>query len=116
MNKKKRALKALVWLGVIVAACMYFSRTIQTITTPKVKLVQATTGRIEQKISVEAKPYFPVETEITLNKAKDYPITVDKVYVKPGLLVKEGDTIFTATINDYQTKDCLLYTSDAADE
>ena len=105
MNKKKRALKALVWLGVIVAACMYFSRTIQTITTPKVKLTQATTGRIEQKISVEAKPYFPVETEITLNKAKDYPITVDKVYVKPGLLVKEGDTIFTATINDYQTKE-----------
>ena len=52
MSKKKRALKALVWLGVIVAACMYFSRTIQTITTPKVKLVQATTGRIEQKISV----------------------------------------------------------------
>ena len=59
MSKKKRALKALVWLGVIVAACMYFSRTIQTITTPKVKLVQATTGRIEQKISVDAKPYFP---------------------------------------------------------
>ena len=56
MSKKKRALKALVWLGVIVAACMYFSRTIQTITTPKVKLVQATTGRIEQKISVDAKP------------------------------------------------------------
>ena len=110
MSKKKRALKALVWLGVIVAACMYFSRTIQTITTPKVKLVQATTGRIEQKISVEAKPYFPVETEITLNKAKDYPITVDKVYVKPGLLVKEGDTIFTATINDYQTKEEDLLT------
>lgn len=110
MSKKKRALKALVWLGVIVAACMYFSRTIQTITTPKVKLVQATTGRIEQKISVDAKPYFPVETEITLNKAKDYPITVDKVYVKPGLLVKEGDTIFTATINDYQTKEEDLLT------
>lgn len=110
MSKKKRALKALVWLGVIVSACMYFSRTIQTITTPKVKLVQATTGRIEQKISVEAKPYFPVETEITLNKAKDYPITVDKVYVKPGLLVKEGDTIFTATINDYQTKEEDLLT------
>ena len=85
MSKKKRALKALVWLGVIVAACMYFSRTIQTITTPKVKLVQATTGRIEQKISVEAKPYFPVETEITLNKAKDYPITVDKVYVRRAI-------------------------------
>ena len=105
MSKKKRALKALVWLGVVVAACMYFSRTIQTITTPKVKLAQASTGRIEQKIAVEAKAHFPVETEITLNKAKDYPITVDKVYVKPGLLVKEGDILFTATVNDYQSKE-----------
>ncbi len=108
MEKKHKALKALVWLAVVVAACMYFSRTIQTITTPKVKLAQATTGRIEQKIGVTAKPYFPVKTEITLSKAKDYPITVDKVYVTPGLFVKEGDTLFTASINDYQTKEDTL--------
>ena len=105
MTKKSKALKALVWLAVVVAVCMYFSRTVQTITTPKVKLAQATTGRIEQKIAVQAKPYFPVETEVTLNKAKDYPITVDKVYVKPGLYVEAGDTLFTATVNDYQSKE-----------
>lgn len=105
MNKKNKVLKALLVLAVVIAVCMYFSRTIQTITTPKVKLVQAATGRIEQKLAVTAKPYFPVKTEITLNKAKDYPITVDKVYVKVGLYVEEGDTLFTATINDYAAKE-----------
>lgn len=102
MSKRGKALKALLILAVAVAVCMYFSRTIQTITTPKVKLAQASTGRIEQKISVEAKPYFPVKTEVTLAKAKDYPITVDKTYVKAGLYLKEGDTIFTAKVNDAQ--------------
>lgn len=105
MSKKSKVLKAFLVLAVIIAVCMYFSRTIQTITTPKVKLVQATSGRIEQRIEVTAKPYFPVKTEVTLNKAKDYPFTVEKVYVKAGLYVEEGDTLYTATINDYDTKE-----------
>ncbi|MDD3336117.1 MAG: hypothetical protein PHI98_11475 [Eubacteriales bacterium] len=108
MSKKNKVLKALLLLAVVIAVCMYFSRTIQTITTPKVKLVQATSGRIEQKIDVSAKAYFPVKTEITLNKAKDYPITIDKVYVKTGLYVEEGDVIFTSTLNDYETKEKQL--------
>ena len=58
MTKKGKALKGLLILAVIVALCMYFSQTIQTITTPKVKLVQATTGRIEQKINVSAARIF----------------------------------------------------------
>ncbi|MEG1472093.1 MAG: hypothetical protein RSD76_06585 [Clostridia bacterium] len=111
MSKKGKALKALLILAVAVALCMYFSRTIQTITTPKVKLVQASSGRIEQKLNVQAIPYFPIKTEMTLNKAKDYPITVDKVYVKVGLFVEEGDTIFTASINDYQNKEDALLKS-----
>ena len=105
MTKKGKALKGLLILAVIVSLCMYFSKTIQTITTPKVKLVQSTTGRIEQKLQVTAKPYFPVKTDVTLKKAEDTPITVDKVYVTAGLYVEVGDTLFTANINDYDTKD-----------
>ena len=102
--KKKKALKALLWLAVVVAACMYFARTVQSITTPKVQLVNASTGRVEQKISVSAQAYFPVKTEITLDRAKEYPITVEKLYVKPGLYVQEGDVIFTASVNEAQSK------------
>ena len=105
MSKKSKVLKAFLILAAAIAICMYFSRTIQTITTPKVKLVTADVGRIEQKISVALTPYFPVKTEITLTKAKDYPITVDKVYVKTGLYVEKGDTILTAVINDYDKKE-----------
>ena len=101
MSKKSKVLKAFLILAAAIAVCMYFSRTIQTITTPKVKLVTADMGRIEQKVSVALSPYFPVKTEITLTKARDYPITVDKVYVKTGLYVEKGDTILTAVINDY---------------
>ena len=105
MSKKSKVLKAFLILAAAIAICMYFSRTIQTITTPKVKLVTADVGRIEQKISAALTPYFPVKTEITLTKAKDYPITVDKVYVKTGLYVEKGDTILTAVINDYDKKE-----------
>ena len=89
MSKKSKVLKAFLILAAAIAICMYFSRTIQTITTPKVKLVTADVGRIEQKVAVALSPYFPVKTEITLTKAKDYPITVDKVYVKTGLYVEQ---------------------------
>lgn len=101
MSKKGKALKALLILALGVALCMYFSRTVQTITTPKVKLVQASQGRIEQKIKVSATPYFPVKTEVTLKLAADHPITVDKLYVKAGLYVEKGDTLFTAKVTDY---------------
>lgn len=104
MSKKNKALKWLLILMVFLAVCMYFSRTIQTITTPKVKLTQASTGRIEQKTPVEASAYFPVKTDVTLVAAKTYPITVDKVYLKPGLYVKEGDVVFTANVNDFDQK------------
>ena len=82
MTRKQKALKGLMVLALVIALCMFFARTVQTITTPKVKLVTADVGRIEQKVAVALSPYFPVKTEITLTKAKDYPITVDKVYVK----------------------------------
>ena len=48
MSKKSKVLKAFLILAAAIAVCMYFSRTIQTITTPKVKLVTAEVGRIEQ--------------------------------------------------------------------
>ena len=52
MSKKSKVLKAFLILAAAIAVCMYFSRTIQTITTPKVKLVTADVGRIEQKVAL----------------------------------------------------------------
>ena len=47
MKLKKFALRGLVILMVVVALCIFFARTVQTITTPKVQLVSPQTGRLE---------------------------------------------------------------------
>ena len=48
MKLKKFALRGLIILAVAVALCMFFARTVQTITTPKVQLVTASNGRFEE--------------------------------------------------------------------
>ena len=44
---KKWAIKGLIGTAVFVALCMFFSGTIRTITTAKVRVVTANTGKLE---------------------------------------------------------------------
>lgn len=96
MKLKRFALRGLIVLFVAVALCMFFARTVQTITTPKVQLVQSTSGRFEDKMTFRAQVYFAETEEFTVKEAKDMNITVDKLYVRAGNYVKKGDIIFTA--------------------
>lgn len=96
MKLKRFALRGLIVLFVAVALCMFFARTVQTITTPKVQLVQSTSGRFEDKMTFRAQIYFAETEEFTVEEAKDMNITVDKLYVRAGNYVKKGDIIFTA--------------------
>jgi multidrug efflux pump subunit AcrA (membrane-fusion protein) len=104
MKLKRIALKGLIILAVTVALCMFFAKTVLTITTPKIKIVQASRGRLEQKIRLDAKVYFPETTDHILSDAVKSNIVVDKVYVRPGHHVKAGETLFTAIIPDYDDK------------
>lgn len=101
MKFKKFALRGLIVLAVTVALCMFFARTVQTITTPKVQLVTATTGRLEQKISLKGEVYFPKTEEIFVEDAKKTSVTVNRIYVREGHYVNAGDVIFTATAPTY---------------
>lgn len=101
MKLKQFALRGLIFLVVAVALCMFFARTVQTITTPKVRLYSPGQGRLEQEITLTAKVHFPETEEIVIAAAKDSPVTVEKVYVQPGSYVKAGDIIFTAEIPTY---------------
>lgn len=101
MKLKKVAVRGLIALGVTVALCMFFANTIVTITTPKVRVVQADRGRLEQKISLDAQLVFPQTTDYSLADAQESNITVDKVYVRAGQTVKAGETLFTATLPEY---------------
>ena len=98
MKLKRFALRGLIILFVTVALCMFFARTVQTITTPKVQLVTASSGRFEAKMRFNAQVSFPEKEEITVEEAEGTPITVGRVYVRPGHFVKAGDVIFTAKV------------------
>ena len=102
MKLKKFALRGLIALAVAVALCMFFARTVQTITTPKVQLVTASNGRFEEKMTFQAQVYFPSTQEVTIKEAQKLNVKVKRVYVKPGHYVKKGETIFTAEATSYE--------------
>lgn len=102
MKLKKIALRGLIILAVTVALCMFFARTVMTITTPKVQIVQASRGRLEQKITLSAQVHFPETTEHVLTDAAKSAIVIDKVYVRPGHQVEAGEILFTARLSDYE--------------
>lgn len=104
MKLKRIALKGLIILAVTVALCMFFAKTVLTITTPKIKIVQASRGRLEQEIRLNTEVYFPETTDHILSDAVKSNIVVDKVYVRPGHHVTAGETLFTAIIPDYDDK------------
>ncbi len=104
MRLKKFALRGLIFLAVAVALCMFFARTVQTITTPKIQLVTGSSGRYEEKMKFRAEVFFPEEEEIIVPEAKELGVVVKRVYVKPGHQVKAGDIIFTAEAGDSAAK------------
>ena len=115
MKLKRFAMKGLIVLAVVVALCMFFARTVQTITTPKVQIVTGSTGRFEQELKFNAKVEFPEKEDIILEEAAKSNIVIDKIYVQPGHWVTAGETILTAHLpsydedmkklqEDYQTK------------
>lgn len=99
MKLKRIAVRAAVALFVVVGLCMFFGRTVLTLTTPKVTLVDAQNGRLEDKIPVKAELFFAKPEHFTVEEAKDLPVTIDRVYVSPGDEVKKGDTLFTARVS-----------------
>ncbi len=101
MKLKKIAMRGLIILAVAVALCMFFARTVQTITTPKVKLVSAQSGRLEVKMNFTGQVYFPEEEEFILKDAAKTSVTVKAVYVGPGHWVDEGDVIFTTEVKSF---------------
>ncbi len=98
MTTKKKALKALLILACVLLLCMFFARTVQTITTAKVQRIQATRGRLEDRIEVKGEVFFSEAEPFTVDDARKLNITVDKVMARPGYLIKEGDALFTASV------------------
>lgn len=68
---KKMAIKGLVTLAAVVALCMFFSGTIKTISTAKVKLVTAKQGKLEEEIKLSGNLTFPQTEDVKLALTSD---------------------------------------------
>lgn len=106
MKLKKFALRGLIALAVTVAACMFFSRTVQAITTPKVQVITAEKGRFEEKLSYTAQVYFAETEAITADNP--YGMIAEQSHVQPGAYINAGDNIFTLTLPGYVEKKAEL--------
>ena len=101
MELKKFAIRGIVILAVFVALCMFFSGTIRTLTTPKVRLVKAKKGKFEERIEITGKLAFP-ETEQVKPKLQDgTTLTISHVDTRVGYQVEEGDVLMTAQVTNY---------------
>ena len=102
MELKKFAIRGIVILAVFVALCMFFSGTIRTLTTPKVRLVKAKKGKFEERIEITGKLAFP-ETEQVKPKLQDgTTLTISHVDTRVGYQVEEGDVLMTAQVTNYE--------------
>ena len=101
MNLKKFAVRGMIVLAVVVALCMFFSGTIKTITTAKVKLTQGRSGRLEEKIELSGAVTFPEVERVRFALEEGQSLTITKVNTRVGYTVKAGDVIVEARVADY---------------
>lgn len=103
MNLKKFATRGLIILAVFVALCMFFSGTIKTITTAKIKTTRAKNGRLEEKTELTGKIAFPDVDHVQYTLDEGQSLTIVKVNTRPGYTVSEGDVIIEAQVANYET-------------
>jgi len=100
MKMKKFALRGLGILAIVVALCIFFSGTVRTMTTPKVRFAQAKMGKMEQETELTGKVVFPEEEELSISIPEGITLTVTRVNVAPGDKVKAGGTLLSMKVTD----------------
>lgn len=100
MKMKKFALRGLVTLAVVVALCIFFSGTVRTLTTPKVRYAQTKMGKMEQETKLTGKVVFPEEEELKVSVPEGLSLTVTRVHVSAGDKVKAGATLLSTKVTD----------------
>ena len=98
---KKIAVRAMITLAVVVALCMFFSGTVRTITTPKVRFTTARQGKFEMVTELTGQIQFKETEELKQDVPQGESLTVTRIFVKAGDQVKAGDKLFSASVVDY---------------
>lgn len=97
---KKIAVRGMIALAIVVALAMFFSGTIRTMTTPKVRFLTPRQGKFEQVTELTGKITYPEEEEIILAMPEGVTANLSRYTVQAGEKVKKGDSLFTAVIPD----------------
>lgn len=101
MKLRKFAIRGLVGVAICVALCMFFSGTIESITTPKVKLVKASRGKLVQNVELDAVVVYPETKAVRMELPAGQTLTISRVNVRAGYQVKAGDVIVEAAVTGY---------------
>ena len=104
MNLKKFAIRGIVFLAIFVALCMFFSGTVRTITTPKVRLATPKKGKLEERIKLTCKPAFPTVEPVSFPLSDGLTLSIVNVNSRAGYTVKAGEVIVEAKVADYDAK------------
>ena len=104
MNLKKFAIRGILFLAVFVALCMFFSGTVRTITTPKVRLFVPKKGKLAERIKLTCKPAFPDAEPVSYGLGEGMTLSIVKVNSRAGYTVKAGEVIVEAKVTDYDAK------------
>ena len=102
MKLKKIAVRGLICVAVGVALCMFFSGTIENITTPKVKLIRPSRGKLSEKVELSATLVYPGAEEQRIDLPAGQTLTISRVNVRPGYAVKAGDVVMEAAVTGYE--------------
>ena len=102
MKLRKIALRGLIAVIVAVALCMFFSGTIENITTPKVKIVRATRGKLTEKLELDATLAYPEIAEQRIVLPAGQTLTVTRVNVREGYPVSAGDVVLETAVTGYE--------------
>jgi len=104
MNLKKFAIRGIIFLAVFVALCMFFSGTVRTITTPKVRLFTPKKGKLEERIKLSCKPAFPNTEPVSFGLSDGITLSIVKVNSRAGYTVTAGEVIVEAKVADFDSK------------
>ena len=109
---KRFAVRGLLILVGVVLVCVFFSGTLHSITTAKVQMAKAKTGKLTSEISLTGSLYWPATEPVFVEGMKSEDLlTIRRMNVAPGSWVNAGDLIAVCEVSDADTRLAALQLS-----
>ena len=102
---KKTAVKALIILIGIALVCVFFSGTLHSITTAKVQMTKAKTGKLTSEISMNGELYWPeTESIFVPGLTSEDTLVIRRMPVSTGSWVQAGQVIAECDVSEADSR------------